>query len=89
MSITPELTLYYDGQCPLCQAEIHFLQSRNGEGKLDFVDVTQTNFETSAHRISCEAAMAQIHGRLASGQVLVGVPVFAQAYQLARLPVLA
>jgi len=85
----PELTLYYDGQCPLCQAEIHFLQSRNGEGKLDFVDVTAANFEANAHHISCEAAMAQIHGLLANGQLLVGVPVFAQAYQLAGLPVLA
>jgi hypothetical protein len=33
--------------------------------------------------------MAQIHGRTADGQVLVGVPVFAAAYKLAKLPVLA
>jgi predicted DCC family thiol-disulfide oxidoreductase YuxK len=84
-----ELTLYYDGQCPLCQAEIHFLQSRNGQGKLAFVDVTETNFEAKAHQISCEAALAQIHGRLASGQVLVGIPVFVHAYQLANLPTMA
>ena len=89
MPHTPELTLYYDGQCPLCEAEIHFLKSRNGEGKLDFVDVAEAHFDGLAHDISCEAAMAEIHGRLANGQVLVGVPVFAQAYQLARLPVLA
>lgn len=89
MSHPPELTLYYDGQCPLCQAEIHFLQSRNEQGKLCFIDVTQADFDASTHQISCEAAMAQIHGRMANGQVLVGVPVFAQAYQLARLPVLA
>lgn len=89
MSPLPELTLYYDGQCPLCQAEIHFLQSRNGNGKLDFVDVTESSFEASTHQISCEAAMAQIHGRLSNGQILVGVPVFARAYQLADLPLLA
>ena len=85
----PELTLYYDGQCPLCQAEIHFLQTRNGEGKLGFVDVTEPHFDGAAHRISCDAAMAQIHGRLANGEVLVGVPVFAHAYQLAHLPMMA
>ena len=89
MSLTPELTLYYDGQCPLCQAEIHFLQSRNAQGKLAFIDVTKVDFDAPAHRISCEAAMAQIHGRLANGQTLVGVPVCAQAYQLAQLPVLS
>ncbi len=88
-STTPELTLYYDGQCPLCVAEIEFLQTRNHQGQLAFVDVTQTGFEAADHRISCEAAMAQIHGRTANGQVLVGVPVFATAYRLAHLPVLA
>lgn len=86
---TAELTLYYDGQCPLCVAEIDFLQSRNAQGQLAFVDVTQTGFEAAGHNISCEAAMAQIHGRTADGQVLVGVPVFATAYRLAKLPVLA
>jgi predicted DCC family thiol-disulfide oxidoreductase YuxK len=85
----PELTLYYDGQCPLCVAEVAFLQSRNAQGQLAFVDVTQTDFEAAGHNISCEAAMAQIHGRTADGQVLVGVPVFATAYKLANLPVLA
>ena len=85
----PELTLYYDGQCPLCVAEIEFLQSRSTKDQLAFVDVTQTGFEAAGHNISCDAAMAQIHGRTADGQVLVGVPVFAAAYKLARLPVLA
>jgi predicted DCC family thiol-disulfide oxidoreductase YuxK len=86
---TPELTMYYDGQCPLCVAEVTFLQSRNGSGQLAFVDVTDKGFEASAHQISCEAAMAQIHGRTADGQMLIGVPVFATAYKLANLPFLA
>ncbi len=85
----PELTLYFDGSCPLCLAEVIFLQSRNVQGQLAFVDVTQTGFQATDHHISCEAAMAQIHGRTAQGHVLVGVPVFAMAYKLAKLPVLA
>jgi predicted DCC family thiol-disulfide oxidoreductase YuxK len=85
----PELTLYYDGQCPLCVAEVEFLQRRNATGQLAFVDITQTGFEHGDHNISCEAAMAQIHGRTADGQWLVGVPVFAAAYKLAQLPMMA
>lgn len=88
-STAPELTLYYDGQCPLCQAEMAFLQTRNAQGRLAFVDITQAGFERSAQPFTCEAAMAQIHGRLSSGEVLVGVPVFSKAYALANLPVLA
>ena len=90
MSITSaELTLYFDGQCPLCQAEMAYLQTRNAAGRLAFVDVTQTGFHAEDHQISCDAAMAQIHGRLANGEVLIGVPVFAKAYALANLPLLA
>ncbi len=89
MPSAPELTLYYAGQCPLCHAEIEFLQTRNTEGRLGFVDVTQAGFDANAHQISCDAAMAQIHGRLANGDYLVGVPVFAQAYELAKLHKLA
>ena len=85
----PELTLYYDGKCPLCLAEIEFLQTRNTHCFLDFVDVTTPDFEATEHQISCDAAMAQIHGRTGQGDVLVGVPVFARAYELANLPVLA
>jgi predicted DCC family thiol-disulfide oxidoreductase YuxK len=89
MHSAPELTLYYDGQCPLCVAEIEFLQTRNAEGKLGFVDVAHSSFDANAHAISCELAMAQIHGRTAQGHTLVGVPVFALAYKLAKLPFLA
>ena len=89
ITTTPELTLYYDGSCPLCLAEVAFLQSRNPQGQLAFVDVTHTEFQAATHQVSCEAAMAQIHGRTADGQMLVGVPVFAVAYKLAKLPVMA
>jgi predicted DCC family thiol-disulfide oxidoreductase YuxK len=89
MPSAPELTLYYDGQCPLCVAEIEFLQTRNAGGTLGFVDVAHSSFDANAHAISCELAMAQIHGRTAQGEVLVGVPVFAMAYKLANLPLLA
>lgn len=89
VTAAPELTLYYDGQCPLCVAEIEYLQSRNSHGQLAFVDVTDINFATEDHRISCDDAMAQIHGRTSEGQVLVGVPVFAVAYKAVELNFLA
>ena len=88
-STNAELTLYFDGQCPLCQAEMAFLQSRNAAGRLAFVDITQAGFTDSKPPMSCEAAMAQIHGRLANGDILVGVPVFSKAYALANLPMLS
>ena len=84
-----KLTLYYDGLCPLCQAEILFLQGRNQQGLLEFVDISVPEFNEKVHAVSCAQAMANMHGRLENGEVLVGVPVFAQAYQRANLPKMA
>ncbi len=83
------LTLYYDGRCRLCMAEIHFLSARNQRGLLSFVDINDQGFAEAGHPVSCAAAMAQMHGRLGNGQLLTGVPVFAEAYRRADLFFLA
>jgi predicted DCC family thiol-disulfide oxidoreductase YuxK len=83
------LTIYYDGACPLCMAEIHFLKSRNARGLLDFVDVSVPQFDEASHQMSCKLALATMQGRLADGTQLEGIPVFAEAYKRANLPTLA
>jgi predicted DCC family thiol-disulfide oxidoreductase YuxK len=83
------LTIYYDGQCALCLAEIHFLKARNRRGLLDFIDFNQQAFDEGRHDISCACAMEKIHARLSDGELLTGVPVFAEAYRRADLPLLA
>jgi predicted DCC family thiol-disulfide oxidoreductase YuxK len=83
------LSIYYDGECPLCLAEIHVLKSRNKLGLLEFVDVAAPQFDESAHQITCKLALATMQGRLADGTQLEGIPVFAEAYKRANLPTLA
>ena len=83
------LTIYYDGECPLCLAEIHFLKNRNSLGLLEFVDVAAPQFDESAHQLTCKLALATMQGRLGDGTQLEGIPVFAEAYKRANLPMLA
>ena len=83
------LTIYYDGLCPLCMAEIHFLTARNRRGLLSFVDISNKEFADAGHPVSCADAMSQIRGHLGSGQLLTGVPVFIEAYRRADLRLLA
>ena len=83
------LSIYYDGECPLCLAEIHFLKSRNARGLLDFVDVSVPQVDEASHQMSCKLALATMQGRLADGTQLEGIPVFAEAYKRANLPRLA
>ena len=89
MNRLEKLTLFYDGTCPLCQAEILFLSRRNQEGLLDFVDIHSEFFEPEKIGVSCEAALAAMYGQFAGGTLIEGVAVFPEAYRRANLPTLA
>jgi predicted DCC family thiol-disulfide oxidoreductase YuxK len=83
------LTLFYDGACPLCQAEIVYLASRNHQGLLYFVDINGPEYDPQSVGVSCEQALARMYGQLEGQEAIHGVPVFAEAYRRANLPLLA
>lgn len=89
MTHLEKLTLFYDGTCPLCQAEILFLSGRNQKGLLDFIDIHSDFFEPEKTGVSCEAALAAMYGQFANGKLIEGVAVFPEAYRRANLPALA
>lgn len=83
------LTLFYDGACPLCQAEIIYLGSRNQQGLLHFVDINGPEYDPIKVGVSCEQALARMYGQIEGQEAIHGVPVFAEAYRRANLPFLA
>ena len=82
----PELTLLFDGGCPLCVREVRFLQRRDRQGRLAFVDIDAADYDPAAHAgISYRVAMGRIHAIAGSGEVLKDVAVFREAYRLIGL----
>ena len=87
----PELTLLYDGGCPLCLREVSFLRRRDlsrnpQQPRLAFVDIDAADYDPSRHGgISYREAMGRIHAIQADGRVLRDVAVFRSAYQLIGL----
>ena len=86
-----DLTLLYDGACPLCRREVTFLErrdrARHGERRrLAFVDIDQADYNPAAHQgVTYAQAMGRIHGIEASGAVLRDLAVFRRAYELIGL----
>ena len=81
-----ELTLLYDGGCPLCLREVTFLRRRDPKGRLQFVDVDAEEYAPELWSgISYRQAMARIHAIRADGTVLTDVAVFREAYRLIGL----
>lgn len=89
MTSLEKLTLFYDGTCPLCQAEILYLSRRNQAGLLDFVDIHSERYDPNTVGVSCEQALAAMYGQYANGKLIQGVEVFPEAYRRANLPVMA
>ncbi|MGB1022597.1 MAG: thiol-disulfide oxidoreductase DCC family protein, partial [Synechococcus sp.] len=41
----PDLTLLFDGGCPLCVREVRFLQRRDRQARLAFVDIDASDYD--------------------------------------------
>jgi predicted DCC family thiol-disulfide oxidoreductase YuxK len=84
-----KLTMFYDGLCPLCQAEILFLSRRNDSGLLHFVDVNSMQYSADTVGVSCQQALDSMYAQYDDGELINGVDVFTAAYERANLPKLA
>lgn len=72
--------VFYDGDCPLCQREIAMLKRKDRKERVRFTDIAGDGFEASDYGKTQQDLMAQIHGRSADGEWLIGVEVFRQVY---------
>ena len=76
-------TVYFDGSCPLCRAEIGYYRRKDQAGALCFVDVAETGAMTP-EGITQQRAMERFHVRAGDGRVLSGAAAFVAVW--ARLP---
>lgn len=75
------LTLYYDGACPLCMAEMRNLMLRNQrEQRLRFVDIAAPGFEAPVGVTRDELA-SLLHAQAPDGSWLRGVDTFVAMYE--------
>lgn len=78
---TWQVKVFYDGECPLCEREIRFLQKRDaGLGAVLFEDIAGPSFDARSLGLDHSELMARIHGMLPDGTVVEGVEVFRRAY---------
>ncbi|CAH0348812.1 MAG: DUF393 domain-containing protein [Sphingobium sp.] len=76
------LTVWFDGQCPLCRREIALMQRLDKRGSIDFVDVAA---EATDCPIDRDALLARFHAQ-EDGVMLSGAAAFAAMWR--AIPVL-
>ncbi|MEM8660514.1 MAG: DUF393 domain-containing protein [Pseudomonadota bacterium] len=90
-----QITVYFDGSCPLCSAEISHYAAKDKEQRLCFLDVSQQGVNPGAD-LSSETAMQRFHVRLPDGTLKSGASGFVVLWEelpgwrwlakIARLP---
>lgn len=71
---TPDLTVYFDGSCPLCRREISLYQGLPSKQLLHWVDVSTPTALPCG--LTCELAMRRFHVRDAQGRLYSGAEAF-------------
>ena len=75
------LTIFYDGNCPLCSAEMRSLKRHDQQNKIQLVDLHSDVFAQQYPEINFDAAMRTLHANY-NGQVLRGLQVTHRAWTL-------
>ena len=79
-----DLTVFFDGLCVLCSAEIEHYRRRDRDGRLALVDIAAPGFDAVALGLEPADVQRELHGRLADGTWLRGVDTFVAIWE--RLP---
>ncbi len=72
-------TVYFDGSCPLCQAEIGYYRRKDKAGAFCFVDVSETG-AVAPEGVTQQRAMERFHVGASDGRILSGAAAFVEVW---------
>lgn len=79
------LTLYFDGECPLCAREVQLLRKHADEARLLLVDISGDEFDAAALGFTVEDMQASLHACFADGRWVTGLDATLWSWRAAGL----
>ena len=80
MTAPKDLTVYYDGSCPICGWEIDLYARMRGAGRIHWLDLTTADEAMLGPDLTHETAKGKFHVRDASGRLVSGGAAFVEIW---------
>ena len=74
--------LFLDGVCHLCSREARYLNSKDREGKIEFIDISAPDFDAKKYKLNPVGVQQMMHLRCPDGRTLFGVDAFIELWSL-------
>jgi predicted DCC family thiol-disulfide oxidoreductase YuxK len=75
------LTVFYDGSCAVCSAEIEHYRHKDHTGRLILVDISAPDFTPGLYNINLQAFMYELHVLDEKGKIYRGIEAFWAIWQ--------
>ena len=75
-----KLTVYFDGSCPLCKAEMSYYMTQDTAEMMQFVDISAEE-QSLPKDLNRQEAMSRLHVRKPNGELVVGAASFVNIWQ--------
>ena len=76
-----QLSVYFDGLCPLCSHEIEIYRRKDIDGQIRFVDIADPRFDAKSEGLDPEHVHKKFHVKTPDGQLVEGVSAFVEIWK--------
>lgn len=82
MPADPKTVIFYDGKCHLCSSEINVYRKHGNSNRLDFIDISSTQFNPTQEGLDGREVHREFHVKRHDGTLIKGVDAFIEIWRV-------
>lgn len=76
------LTVFYDGLCKVCSAEINHYKTKDRQKKVQWIDISNPSFQAQDYNLDPKKIHIEMHAIKSDGTLAIGVDAFLEIWKV-------